>query len=481
MKTGKEINISTIVNGLSEKDNEEEMDRINNSFQHNNPLNNSHAVNDILNGNYQVQNHLFDNYEQENFIEEASKNYEVPNYQEENSIDFNNYKENSPISEYDPFNDSFDNNIFTIKLSEVALQKNTFIEPKNDLNIIKIKEIEDKYLSKGETKNWCDDLNIKNVDGEIYFQELDLEQSLIIESESLSAIKNKTVDKKDLGKIFDVLDKFLEEENEVPSEEVKMEFESMNESNRSDDANNIFSEKEKIYKDDLNLEERNKSNFIFEIKKTKKNKSQDNLNITNNLSTKCLTLINNSMNNISLTNYKKRKKYDLVDFEIPTSNEVKLSNSSNISQFNIKRKRINKEINIKIKKAEDVSKPVFREFRKYLVKNKDKYKNYFENHKKFWDVFLFGKKTPPFCFPYKGNENKFPSFNRELFEFIISVDDMYTLYEKFLNDTEYQIKQKTKRKSKNIQAYEHYLNNFHKLYSKEMDENCLFIEIKENG
>ena len=473
MKTGKE--------GLSEKDNEEEMDRINNPFQHNNPLNNSNAVNDILNGNYQVQNHLFDNYEQENFIEEASKNYEVPNYQEENSIDFNNYKENSPISEYDPFNDSFDNNIFTIKLSEVALQKNTFIEPKNDLNIIKTKEIGDKYLSKGETKNWCDDLYIKNVDGEIHFQELDFDQSLINESESLSAIKNKTVDKKDLGKIFDVLDKFLEEENEVPPEEVKMEFESMNESNRSHDANNIFSEKEKIYKDDLNLEERNKSNFIFEIKKTKKNKSQDNLNITNNLSTKCLTLINNSMNNISLTNYKKRKKYDLVDFEIPTSNEVKLSNSSNISQFNIKRKRINKEINIKIKKAEDVSKPVFREFRKYLVKNKDKYKNYFENHKKFWDVFLFGKKTPPFCFPYKGNENKFPSFNRELFEFIISVDDMYTLYEKFLNDTEYQIKQKTKRKSKNIQAYEHYLNNFHKLYSKEMDENCLFIEIKENG
>lgn len=481
MKTGKEINISTIVNGLSEKDNEEEMDRINNSFQHNNPLNNSNTVNDILNGNYQVQNHSFDNYEQENFIEEASKNYEVPNYQEENSIDFNNYKENSPISEYDPFNDSFDNNISTIKLSEVALQKNTFIEPKNDLNIIKTKEIEDKYLSKGETKNWCDDLNIKNVDGEIYFQELDFEQSLIIESESLSAIKNKTVDKKDLGKIFDVLDKFLEEENEVPSEEVKMEFESMNESNRSDDANKIFSEKEKIYKDDLNLEERNKSNFIFEIKKTKKNKSQDNLNITNNLSTKCLTLINNSMNNISLTNYKKRKKYDLVDFEIPISNEVKLSNNSNISQFNIKRKRINKEINIKIKKTEDASKPVFREFRKYLVKNKDKYKNYFENHKKFWDVFLFGKKTPPFCFPYKGNENKFPSFNRELFEFIISVDDMYTLNEKFLNDTEYQIKQKTKRKSKNIQAYEHYLNNFHKLYSKEMDENCLFIEIKENG
>ena len=94
---------------------------------------------------------------------------------------------------------------------------------------------------------------------------------------------------------------------------------------------------------------------------------------------------------------------------------------------------------------------------------------------------MFGKKTPPFCFPYKGNDNIFPSFNRELFEFIISVDDMYTLYEKFLNDTEYQIKQKTKRKSKNIQAYEHYLNNFHKLYSKEMDENCLFIEIKENG
>ena len=331
MKTGKEINISTIVNGLSEKDNEEEMDRTNNSFQHNNPLNNSNAVNDILNGNYQVQNHSFDNYEKENFIEKASKNNEVPNYQEENSIYFNKYKENSPISEYDLFNDSFDNNISTIKLSEVTLQKNTFIEPKKDLNIIKTKEIGDKYLSKGETKNWCDDLYIKNVDGEIHFQELDFDQSLFIETESLSAIKNKTLDKKDLGKIFDVLNKLFEEENEnMPPEEVKMEIESMNESNRSKDANNIFSEKEKIYKDDISLEERNKSNFIFEIKKTIKNKSQNNSNFTNNSSTKSSTLINNSMNNISLTNYKKRKKYDVIDFEIPILNKVNLNNSSNL-------------------------------------------------------------------------------------------------------------------------------------------------------
>jgi len=480
MKTGKEINSSTIVNGLSEKDNEEEMDRTNNLFQHNNPLNNSNAV--ILNGNYQVQNHSFDNYEEENLIEEASKNNGSPSNQEENIIDLNNYKEDFPILEYDHFNDNYNKDNFTNNLSEVSLLKDTFIEPKNDLNIIKTKEIGDKYLSKGETKNWCDDLYIKNVDGEIHFQELDFDQSLFIETESLSAIKNKTLDKKDLGKIFDVLNKLFEEENEnMPPEEVKMEIESMNKSNRSDDAKNTFSEKEKIYKDDINLEERNRSNFIFEIKKTIKNKSQNNSNITNNSSTKSSTLINNSMNNISLTNYKKIKEFDVINSEIPILNEVNLNNSSNISLFNRKRKRINKEINIEIKKTEDIAKPVFREFRKYLVKNRNKYKNYFESDKKFWDVFLFGKKTPPFCFQYKGEEFKFTSFNREFFEFIISVDDMYTLYEKFLNDTEYQKKQKTKRKSKKIQAYEHYLYNFHKLYSKEMDENCLIFEYKENG
>ena len=92
-----------------------------------------------------------------------------------------------------------------------------------------------------------------------------------------------------------------------------------------------------------------------------------------------------------------------------------------------------------------------------------------------------GNKTPPFCFKYKEKELKFKSFNREFFEFIMSVEDMYTLYEKFLNDTEYQIKQKKERKSKNIQAYENYLNNFHKIYSKEMDEDCLIFEFEEKG
>ena len=98
MKTGKEINSSTIVNGLSEKDTEEEMkDQTNNFFQHNNPLYNINAFNDIFNGNYQVQNHSFDNYKEENLIEEASKNNGSPSNQEENIIDLNNYKEDFPI------------------------------------------------------------------------------------------------------------------------------------------------------------------------------------------------------------------------------------------------------------------------------------------------------------------------------------------------------------------------------------------------
>ena len=140
---------------------------------------------------------------------------------------------------------------------------------------------------------------------------------------------------------------------------------------------------------------------------------------------------------------------------------------------------MNEKIETKINKTEDISKPVFREFRTYLKKKRIKYKKYFENNKEFWNQFLLGKKTPPFCFKYKEEKYNFKSFKREFFEFIMSIEDMKTLYENFLEDTEYQLQQKKGRKAKNIQAYECCLNNFHKIYNKEIDENCLIFDFEE--
>ena len=183
--------------------------------------------------------------------------------------------------------------------------------------------------------------------------------------------------------------------------------------------------------------------------------------------------------NVSLINYKKKKKFKVDFTENFISNVVDLNQTSNNILFCRKRKRIKEKIEVKKIKTENISKPVFREFRTYLKKKRIKYKKYFENNKEFWNQFLLGKKTPPFCFKYKEEKYNFKSFKREFFEFIMSIEDMKTLYENFLNDTDYQLKQKKERKAKNIQAYECCLNNFHKIYNKEIDENCLIFDFEE--
>ena len=116
-------------------------------------------------------------------------------------------------------------------------------------------------------------------------------------------------------------------------------------------------------------------------------------------------------------------------------------NKSSNNLFYRKRKKIKEKTEAKINKTEDISKPVFREFRNYL---NNRYR--FENNKEFWKV-----------------------------------DDMYNLYENFLKDKKYQTTQKEKRRKKQkdikkVQSYENYLNNFHILYSKEKDENYVNFE-----
>jgi len=197
-------------------------------------------------------------------------------------------------------------------------------------------------------------------------------------------------------------------------------------------------------------------------------------NSSNNSSTKSSS--NNDISiNISLMDNKNRKDiFEVHNCENSITELVNPNKSSN-NLFYRKRKKIKEKTEAKINKTEDISKPVFREFRNYL---NNRYR--FENNKEFWKQF-FGKKTPPFSFIYKGEKKEFNSFNRNFFEFIMSVDDMYNLYENFLKDKKYQTTQKEKRRKKQkdikkVQSYENYLNNFHILYSKEKDENYVNFE-----
>ena len=415
-----------IINQNFEKNNEEEIkNQGKDLLSDNNLLGNSKIFYNAFNGgDYEMINHSFDNFTEDNANDDGSQN-------------------NKTI-----------NDIYLSHTSEI--------------------EIEYSFLEDDAVKEIGEMLENKNY--ESYLQKVDWDESSIIEN------INKSFDKKDLRQAYNALSNlFDKEDNITPSKDVKMKIESEEKSNKNKEANNLNNEKQKIFEDNINLKENKENNDIHSsIEKISSIIFNNNTNKTNFLSTKSSTLNNTSMN-VSLINYKKKKK-SKVDFtENFISNVVDLNQTSNNILFCRKRKSLNEKIETKINKTEDISKPVFREFRTYLKKKRIKYKKYFENNKEFWNQFLLGKKTPPFCFKYKEKEYKFKSFKREFFEFIMSIEDMKTLYENFLKDTEYQLEQKKERKVKNIQAYKYYLNNFHKIYNKEMDENCLIFEFEEKG
>ena len=408
-----------IINQNFEKNNEEE---IKNQGKDNNLLGHSKIFYNAFNGgDYEMINHSFDNFTEDNANDDGSQN-------------------NKTI-----------NDIYLSHTSEI--------------------EIEYSFLEDDAVKEIGEMLENKNY--ESYLQKVDWDESSIIEN------INKSFDKKDLRQAYNALSNlFDKKDNITPSKDVKMKIESEEKSTKNKEANNLNNEKQKIFEDNINLKENN--DIHSSIEKISSIIFNNNTNKTNFLSTKSSTLNNTSMN-VSLINYKKKKKFKVDFTENFISNVVDLNQTSNNILFCRKRKSLNEKIETKINKTEDISKPVFREFRTYLKKKRIKYKKYFENNKEFWNQFLLGKKTPPFCFKYKEKEYKFKSFKREFFEFIMSIEDMKTLYENFLKDTEYQLEQKKERKVKNIQAYKYYLNNFHKIYNKEMDENCLIFEFEEKG
>ena len=411
-----------IINQNFEKNNEEE---IKNQGKDNNLLGHSKIFYNAFNGgDYEMINHSFDNFTEDNANDDGSQN-------------------NKTI-----------NDIYLSHTSEI--------------------EIEYSFLEDDAVKEIGEMLENKNY--ESYLQKVDWDESSIIEN------INKSFDKKDLRQAYNALSNlFDKEDNITPSKDVKMKIESEEKSNKNKEANNLNNEKQKIFEDNINLKENKENNDIHSsIEKISSIIFNNNTNKTNFLSTKSSTLNNTSMN-VSLINYKKKKKFKVDFTENFISNVVDLNQTSNNILFCRKRKSLNEKIETKINKTEDISKPVFREFRTYLKKKRIKYKKYFENNKEFWNQFLLGKKTPPFCFKYKEKEYKFKSFKREFFEFIMSIEDMKTLYENFLKDTEYQLQQKKERKAKNIQAYECCLNNFHKIYNKEMNENCLIFDFEEKG
>ena len=207
-------------------------------------------------------------------------------------------------------------------------------------------------------------------------------------------------------------------------------------------------EKEKSNTDRNNIEmkqvsENLKNSYIFPQKNPKGNDLYNNIN-KNHLKIFCVYQDENSKENKKKINEEIKKKRDIVKARItePT-------------------------------KLGDIEKYLYREFKDYLKKNKDK----FNLKSDFWDAFFATKRKndPILTYILNGEKLEFFSYSHELMVLLFSIKETSDLYEKFLEDDDFQ---------KYSQSHFYvYRKNFHKIYCekyKESDLDLVKVEDKNN-
>ena len=197
-------------------------------------------------------------------------------------------------------------------------------------------------------------------------------------------------------------------------------------------------EKEKSNTDRNNIEmkqvsENLKNSYIFPQKNPKGNDLYNNIN-KNHLKIFCVYQDENSKENKKKINEEIKKKRDIVKARItePT-------------------------------KLGDIEKYLYREFKDYLKKNKDK----FNLKSDFWDAFFATKRKndPILTYILNGEKLEFFSYSHELMVLLFSIKETSDLYEKFLEDDDFQ---------KYSQSHFYvYRKNFHKIYCEKYKESDL--------
>ena len=232
-----------------------------------------------------------------------------------------------------------------------------------------------------------------------------------------------------------------------------------------------------------------KKSKISNIKQDSINSKQNNHNSSTNGSTANSTSSN--YNNKSILNIGKII-FDVVHpLENVIASNMKLNmsscnlyckpkKSSQDLEFKLKKKRLREKTIKNKKKSEDLEKPLFRKFKKYLIMNKDKkeFKEIFRKDKEFWKQFLENKKTPHFKYRQNGKEIEFKSFCKDLMEFIFSREDINILYEKFISYERVHLNKKLQNKEKSeydIHVDLIYLKNFNKKYNPKCKESDLIL------
>ena len=289
-------------------------------------------------------------------------------------------------------------------------------------------------------------------------------------------ILSQEIPKKSLNKEFDTLLKTLDNEDDnfqqssqnlIVKEKIKE-----NEKTRKKKDENIFKKNSEF--NDYNEIKDNK------IRQISINSFRENKNSSINQSTG-ESFSKNSLNISVLISHK--HPFSVIHLqEDLISSDMKLNMSSCNLYCKIKKKRVRNEVKKfkQNKKAEDMEKPLLRQFKKYLAQNKDKkeFQEIFKRDEEFWDKFIYLKKEP-FKYTKNGKEFVFNSFNQDLMEFVFSKNDVNILYEKFISDKSYREQKKVKKKDKcenDKLAYEIYLKNFNKIYNPNYKEKDLVLD-----
>ena len=210
---------------------------------------------------------------------------------------------------------------------------------------------------------------------------------------------------------------------------------------RDKDIWNIYKEtKFKNKKDEIELNVKNKDKF---------DANQNNIVILLDSDTPLINPIKNRSKKFRVQNYYSNS------FEIKTQKEL------------IKKKRdiIWKKL-ITEKKLGDIERGLYREFRDYLKKNRDKFHLYND----FWDNYfeeIKKKDKHAIILIMNDGDKDFKSYIQDLLEFILSRDDIPEKYKAFLEDKNYNHKY-------NPESI--YKKNLYKIYSEKYKESDLELD-----
>ena len=366
---------------------------------------------------------------------------------------------------------SINDNLYTFK-SEKNWENMDEINDENICDISEIKEDETEQKEKDEMKNdlKCfeknDGLNDKS--GNLQIKEISDKSLESNKKENSNSYNNELNNKKN---IYFIATKYGSSNNNKNISSI---------TKGSKKSRNLLNKKikEALKSVEVSLNSKKKSDKIVVIidGKTKLDFNKKDIKISEEFAKKFPEENEILINSIAQGNkiyFKKNEEEEyMVSFknEKPNEAEEKLDEAINKKSNKVKEKikEYQKDKKDK-KKLYDIRRGIFREFKEYLEKNRQKYKDELSND--FWNDFFEQKeKDIELSSPIKGIKFNFPSFNHNLMKYLFIQKNISYLYEEFLKDEDFHKKYCEKNYIQFWGEDDFYRKNFHKIYCDNKDE-----------